>query len=147
MQRLLDGKQLVNRMPAILLGYFCACLTAGPILITADLWWQIISRGLDPEFLLLPLYALVIYSGALLLPVLIVAVICEFLRVQRLAMYLVLGGLCLLLAASVVFGNLLEHVTVAAIITGAGLAAGLVYWLIAGRNAGIGKRASPKDQM
>jgi hypothetical protein len=139
----MDIKPLINRLPVILLGYFAACLAAGVILISSNLWaWR--QMGNLAPIVWLSLYDFPIYVGALILPVLAVVAITEVLCVRRLMPYLLLGALGLLLPALYLLGpaRLVRDGTVSAIIAGAGIVAGLVYWSIAGRNAGAGRRLS-----
>jgi hypothetical protein len=130
-------KLLIKRLPIILLGYLAACLAAGAILIPANLWaWRL--TGDLASIVWLSLYGFSIYVGVLILPVLVVVAITEVLGVRLLAPYLLLGALCLLLFAFCLLGSagLLRDISVAAVIACAGIVAGLVYWSIAGRNAG-----------
>jgi hypothetical protein len=139
----LDIKPLINRLPVILLGYFAACVAAGAILISANLWaWR--QMGNLAAIVWLSLYGFPIYVAALILPVLAVVAITEVLCVRRLMPYLLLGPLGLFLLALYFLGPaiLVHDGHVAAIIAGAGIVAGLVYWSIAGRNAGAGRRLS-----
>ncbi|MGA7806221.1 hypothetical protein [Bradyrhizobium sp.] len=140
-------KPLIIRLPVMLLGYFAAGLAAGSILIPAYLW-TLVPVGIFAPAIVpiawLSLYGFSIYVGVLILPVLVVAAITEVFRVRRLMPYLLLGAVCLLLWASYLFGpaRLVRDNPVAAIIIpGAGVIAGLVYWSIAGRNAGAGSTA------
>jgi hypothetical protein len=135
----MDIKRLISRLAIILLGYFAACLAAGAILIPAYLWpWRQI--GDVAPLVWLSLYGFTIYVAVLILPVLLVVAITEVFCVQRLMPYLLLGAISLLLLAMLLLGpaSLVRDGTVAAIITSAGIVAGLVYWSIAGRNAGRG---------
>jgi hypothetical protein len=131
-------KLLIKRLPIILLGYLAACLAAGAILIPANLWaWRL--TGDLASMVWLSLYGFSIYVGVLVLPVLAVVAITEILRIRRLLPYLLLGALCLIVFAFCLLGptGLARNISVPAIIAGAGIAAGLVYWSIAGHNAGV----------
>lgn len=134
---------MIARLPAILLGYFAACLAAGAVLITASLLeWRNQVGEITSDLAVLSLYGGLIYVGALILPALAAAAITEWLRIRRLTVYLSLRILCLFLTALHVgvitfrLPILVRDVSVTAIIAGAGVVAGLAYWFIAGRNAG-----------
>jgi hypothetical protein len=132
---------LVSRLHVILLGYVVASLAAGAILIAANLSAWGSTEDLTP-MLWLSLYGFVIYAGVLTLPALVVLAITEILCVRYLVAYLLLGALGLLLPASYLGVIAARNSVFAAIIAGAGIVAGLVYWSIAGRNAGAARRLS-----
>lgn len=144
----MDIKHLISRLPVILLGYCAASLTAGAILVTAYLLWLTKAMDLHMAAVSLTLIGFLIYSSWLLLPVLVVAAIAEWLCIQRLAAYLLFGALCLVIFALYLgairprLATSIGEVMFVVIIASAGIVAGLVYWSIAGRNAGAGRRSS-----
>ncbi len=133
---------LIGRLFVIVLGYLAAALAAGSILIAIELQ-EVRGIGLDPIGPI-PLAAtgFLTIAGTLLLPALVVFAITEALCIRHALVYAVLGALGLVLLACYV--NLirfepathLRDAAVAAVMTGAGIVAGMVYWSIAGRKAG-----------
>lgn len=137
---------LIGRLFVILLAFLAACLAAGVIVVgtvlipelgnfeeTADQGVVEIVLGLGFIFV----------SGFALLPAMVIALITEAFSIRSVLAYAVGGGLvglaCYL--GLVPFdpetmrfeGVVRRHLE---IMTGAGIVAGFVYWLIAGRNAG-----------
>lgn len=79
---------------------------------------------------------MLVVGGALLVPLLFVIAICEALRIRNVLAYLALGAI--IDVAVMIFlvgwskaGGLFHPVSI-----GTGVVAGLIYWWIAGRNAG-----------
>jgi hypothetical protein len=134
---------LIGRLFVILFGFLAACLVAGMIVVVAVLFPEFSDLGsgpVDPGALNIVLgFGFIFISGFALLP----AMITEAFYVRGLLTYAVGGGLvglaCYL--GLVPFdtetlrfdGIVRRHLE---IMTGAGIVAGLVYWMIAGRNAG-----------
>jgi hypothetical protein len=138
---------LIGRLFVILFGFLAACLVAGMIVVCAVLFPEFSDLGTGPidqsGFNILIGFGFIFISGFALLPALLLAAITEAFYVRGLLTYAVGGGLvglaCYL--GLVPFdtdtfcfeGIVRRHLE---IMTGAGIVAGLVYWMIAGRNAG-----------
>jgi hypothetical protein len=138
---------LIGRLFVVLLAFLAACLVAGMIVIGAVLFPEFSDLGsgpVDPGALNIVLgFGFIFISGFALLPAMIVAAITEAFYVKSALAYAVGGGLvglaCYL--GLVPFdpdtlsfdGVVRRHLE---IMTGAGIVAGMVYWMIAGRNAG-----------
>ena len=138
---------LIGRLFVILLGFLAASLVAGAIVVGAVLFPALSDFAdgpIDPSALNIMLgFGFIFVSGFALLPALIVVAITEAFYIRSVLAYAVGGGLvglaCYL--GLVPFdpetlrfdGIVRRHLE---IMTGAGIVAGLVYWLVAGRNAG-----------
>src|SRR5476649_320174 len=138
---------LIGRLFVILFAFLAACLVAGIIVVCAVLFPEFSDLGsgpVDTGALNIVLgFGFIFISGFALLPAMIVAAITEAFYIRGALTYAVGGGLvglaCYL--GLVPFdpdtlrfeGIVRRHLE---IMTGAGIVAGLVYWLIAGRNAG-----------
>jgi hypothetical protein len=145
---------LIGRLFVILFGFLAACLVAGMIVVVAVLFPEFSDLGsgpVDPGALNMVLgLGFIVISGFALLPAMIVASITEAFYVRGGLTYAVGGGLvglaCYL--GLVPFdpetlrfdGIVRRHLE---IMTGAGIVAGLVYWMIAGRNAGAWREPRP----
>src|SRR5229473_2955278 len=133
---------LIGRLFVILLGFLAACLVAGMIVVGAVLFPEFSDLGtgpIDPGALNIVLdFGFIFISGFALLPAMIVVAITEAFYIRGALTYAV-GLACYL--GLVPFdpealrfdGIVRRHLE---IMTGAGIVAGLVYWMIAGRNAG-----------
>jgi hypothetical protein len=138
---------LIGRLFVILFAFLAACLVAGMIVVGAVLYPEFSDLGsgpIDRGALDVVLgFGFIFISGFALLPALIVVLITEAFYVRGALTYAVGGALvgaaCYL--GLVPFdpytmhfdGIVRRHLE---IMTGAGIVAGLVYWLIAGRTAG-----------
>jgi hypothetical protein len=145
---------LIGRLFVILFGFFAACLVAGMIVVGAVLFPEFsdLSSGpIDPSALNIVLgFGFIFISGFALLPAMIVVVITEAFYIRGALTYAVGGGVVGLACylglipfdtATLRFDGIVRrHLE---IMTGAGIVAGVVYWLIAGRNAGAW-RAPPR---
>ena len=145
---------LIGRLVVILFGFLAACLVAGMIVVAAVLFPEFTDLGtgpIDSSALNVVLgFGFIFISGFALLPALIVVAITEAFYIRSVLAYAVGGALvgaaCYL--GLVPFdpdtmhfqGIVRRHME---IMTGAGIVAGLVYWLIAGRTAGAW-RAPPR---
>jgi hypothetical protein len=142
---------LIGRLFVILFGFFAACLVAGMIVVTAVLFPEFSDLGggpIDPTVLNVVLgFGFIFVSGFALLPALLVVAVTEAFHIRAVLAYAVAGGLVGLACylglvpfdpATLRFdGVVRRHLE---IMTGAGIVAGLVYWMIAGRNAGAWRR-------
>jgi hypothetical protein len=136
-----------RRLMVILLGYFAASLAAGAILIGPQLQgWGKMVGGFDSGLIGLIIFGFLQISGVLLLPTLAVVAVTEAFNIRRALVYAILGALGLLLPTCLV--RLIEFAPVmqlrdCAVMTGAGMVAGVIYWSIAGRNAGGWRKPPP----
>jgi len=138
---------LIGRLFVVLFGFFAACLVAGMIVVGAVLFPEFSDLGvapIDPGALNVVLgFGFIFVSGFALLPAMIVVAITEAFYIRGAVAYAVGGGLVGLACylglvpfgpATLRFDGIVRrHLE---IMTGAGIVAGLVYWMIAGRNAG-----------
>jgi hypothetical protein len=138
---------LIGRLFVILFGFLAACLVAGMIVVGAVLFPEFSDLGsgpIDPgAFNIVLGFGFIFISGFALLPAMIVAAITEALYIRGALTYAVGGGVVGLACylglvpfdpATLRFeGIVRRHLE---IMTGAGIVAGVVYWMIAGRNAG-----------
>jgi hypothetical protein len=138
---------LIGRLFVILFGFFAACLVAGMIVVGAVLFPEFSELGtgpIDQGALNIVLgFGFIFVSGFALLPAMIVVAITEAFYIRGALTYAVGGGIvglaCYL--GLIPFntetlrfeGIVRRHLE---ILTGAGIVAGAVYWMIAGRNAG-----------
>lgn len=147
---------LIGRLFVILFGFLAASLVAGMIVVGAVLFPEFSDLGdglVDQSALNIVMgFGFIFVSGFALLPAMLVVAITEAFYVRGALTYAVGGGLvglaCYL--GLVPFdpetfhfqGIVRRHLE---IMTGAGIIAGLVYWMIAGRNAG-GWRKPPSPR-
>jgi hypothetical protein len=139
---------LIGRLFVIFFAFLAACFVAGTIVVTALLFPEL--SDLDPGVVdqgalnIVLGFGFIFISGFALLPAMIVVAITEAFCIRGALTYAVGGALvgaaCYL--GLVPFdpdtfhfeGIVRRHLE---IMTGAGIVAGLVYWMIAGRNAGV----------
>jgi hypothetical protein len=138
---------LIGRLFVILFGFLAACLVAGMIVVGAVLFPEFSDLGtgpIDQGALKIVLgFGFIFVSGFALLPAMIVAAITEAFYIRGALTYAVGGALvglaCYLSLipfdpATLSFEGIVHrHLE---IMTGAGIVAGVIYWMIAGRNAG-----------
>src|ERR1700710_3048268 len=145
---------LIGRLFVILFGFLAACLVAGMIVVGAVLFPEFSDLGAGPvdsgALNVIIGFGFIFISGFALLPAMIVVIITEAFYIRSALTYAVGGGLvglaCYL--GLVPFdpetlrfdGIVRRHLE---IMTGAGIVAGLVYWMIAGRNAGAWREPPP----
>ena len=137
---------LIGRLFVILFAFLAACLVAGMIVVGAVLFPEFTDLGIgqfDPAVNVIVGVGFIFISGFALLPAMIVAAITEAFYIRSVLAYAVggavVGAACYL--GLIPFdpetmrfdGIIRRHLE---IMTGAGIVAGLVYWMIAGRNAG-----------
>ena len=138
---------LIGRLFVILFGLLAASLAAGIIVVGAVLFpeWSDLAIGpIDTSGWNIVLgFGFIFVSGFALLPAMLVVAITEAFYIRGALAY-ALGGAVVGLAcylglvpfdpATMTFDGIVRrHLE---IMTGAGIVAGLVYWIIAGRNAG-----------
>jgi len=138
---------LIGRLFVILFAFLAACLVAGMIVVGAVLYPEFSDLGngpIDQNALNIVLgFGFIFISGFALLPALIVVLITEAFYVRGALTYAVGGalvgaacylGLIPFDSSTLQFDGIVRrHLE---IMTDAGIVAGLVYWLIAGRTAG-----------
>ena len=138
---------LIGRLLVIAFAFGVACLIAGAIVVVAILFPEISAIdavGIDPSAINVIFgFGFIFVSGFALLPALIVVVVTETFNIRSALAYGI-GGAAVGLAcylglvpfdtATMRFDGIVRrHLEV---MTGAGIVGGLIYWLIAGRNAG-----------
>jgi hypothetical protein len=144
---------LLGRIIVVLFGFFAASFAAAAIVVGSVMFpqWSEIDLGLDESTRSIVVgFGFLFISGFALLPAMIVALITEAFAIRGLLFYglggAVIGAGCYLslvpfdpetLAFQGIVRRELE------VMTGAGIVAGLVYWVIAGRNAGLWRRPPP----
>ena len=138
---------LIGRLFAILFGFLAACLVAGMIVVGAVLFPELSNLGSGPidtsAFNVVLGFGFIFISGFALLPAMVVVAITEAFYIRSALAYALGGGIVGLACylglvpfdpATLQFDGIVRrHLE---IMTGAGIVAGLVYWMIAGRNAG-----------
>src|SRR6266536_1802178 len=138
---------LIGRLFVILFGFLAACFVAGMIVVGAVLYPEFSELGTGPidqgAINVVLGFGFIFLSGFALLPALLVVLITEAFYVRGVLTYAVGGaivgaacylGLVPFDPATMHFDGIVRrHLE---IMTGAGIVAGLVYWLIAGRTAG-----------
>jgi hypothetical protein len=139
---------LIGRLFVILFGFLAACLVAGMIVVGAVLFPELSEFAdgpIDQDALnIVGALGFIFISGFALLPAMLLAAITEAFYVRGGLTYAVGGGLiglaCYLSLvpfdpATLTFDGIVQrHLEV---LTGAGIVAGFVYWIVAGRNAGV----------
>jgi hypothetical protein len=146
---------LIGRLFAILFGLLATCLVAGTIIVVALLYPEFSNLDIappNPDTLDIVLgFGFIFASGFALLPAMIVVLLTEAFSIRGILAYAVGGASC---GAACYLGLIpfdpgtmhfegivRRHLE---IMTGAGVVAGFIYWLIAGRNAGAWRKA-PRD--
>jgi hypothetical protein len=138
---------LIGRLVVIAIAFLAACLVAGMIIVGAVMFPEFSDLGSGPidqgAIDIIIGFGFIFISGFALLPAMIIALITEAFYIRSALAYAVGGALvglaCYL--GLVPFdpqtlrfdGIVRRHME---IMTGAGIVAGIVYWLIAGRTAG-----------
>jgi hypothetical protein len=147
---------LIGRLFVILFAFLFACLAAGMIVVGAVLYPEFSDLGSGPidqgAINVVLGFGFIFLSGFALLPALIVVLITEAFYIRSVLTYAVGGaivgaacylGLVPFDPATLRFDGIVRrHLE---IMTGAGIVAGIVYWLIAGRNAGAWR--SPRKSL
>ena len=145
---------LIGRLFVILFAFLAACFVAGMIVVGAIMFPEFSDLGagpVDPGVLNVVLgFGFIFVSGFALVPAMVVVAITEAFCIRGALTYAVGGGLvglaCYL--GLVPFdpeqlrfeGIVRRHLE---IMTGAGIVAGVVYWMIAGRTAGAWRIPPP----
>ena len=145
---------LIGRLFVILFAFLAACFVAGMIVVSAIMFPEFSDLGagpVDPGVLNIILgFGFIFVSGFALVPAMVVVTITEAFYIRSALTYAVGGGLvglaCYL--GLVPFdteqlrfeGIVRRHLE---IMTGAGIVAGVVYWMVAGRSAGAWRFPRP----
>ncbi|OAE96791.1 hypothetical protein AYJ54_36575 [Bradyrhizobium centrolobii] len=145
---------LIARLVVIFIGFLASCLVGGMIVVGALLFPEFSDLGAGPvdegAIDIVLGFGFIFISGFALVPALVIVAITEALYIRSVLAYAVGGGLvglaCYL--GLVPFhpetmqfeGIVRRHLE---IMTGAGIVAGVVYWMIAGRNAGAWRHPPP----
>ena len=138
---------LIGRLIVVAFAFVMASLVAGLVIVLAVLFPAVGDLGIDPidqgAFQILIGFGFIFVSGFALLPALIIVAVTEAFYIRSALAYAVGGGLVGLAcylglvpfdAQSFRFEGIVQrHLEV---MTGAGIVAGIVYWMIAGRRAG-----------
>jgi hypothetical protein len=135
------------RIFAIIFGFLLASFAAGLVVVMAVMMHEWTNLALDPidphPFAIFIGFAFIFASSLALVPALIAIVFAEAFSVRSVLYYAVVGAVIGVTGYWSLgnFGPSLLRIDSAArreieIMIGAGIVAGLVYWLVAGRNAG-----------
>jgi hypothetical protein len=139
---------LIWRLIVIFFAFLVASFVAGLVVVIAVMYpeWSSLDLGLtDREGLaVMAGFGFIFVSGFALLPALIMALVTEAFSIRSILFYGLGGalfGLGVYLAFTQFDASAMTFVGVERreleVMTGAGIVAGLVYWLIAGRRAGM----------
>ena len=138
---------LIGRLFVIAFAFCIACFVGGAIVVVAILFPELsaLDTGMiDPNTINVLLgFGFIFFSGFALLPAIVVVALTETLNIRSVLAYAI-GGAAVGLACYLGLvpfdtdmmrfdGIVRRHLEV---VTGAGIVGGLIYWLIAGRNAG-----------
>src|SRR6201992_3686461 len=148
---------LIGRLFVIFFAFLAACLVAGTVVVCAIMlpeFSYLCAGPVDPGVLNIVLgFGFIFVSGFALVPAMIVVLITEAFNIRGALTYAVGGGLVGLAcylglvpfdADQLRFeGIVRRHLE---IMTGAGIAAGVVYWMIAGRTAGAWRLPPPSPR-
>ena len=138
---------ILGRIVMVFLAYGLACLAAAIVFTIGTLtpaWDDLASLGVQSA----ALWSIVAVATAFiwmmaLLPALLVIALAEGLALRSSVLYAVLGGaLALALCFGLDFAGYIGEPDLARereVLAAAGIAGGLVYWLFAGRRAGLSK--------
>jgi hypothetical protein len=138
---------LIGRLFVVFFAFLAACLVAGMVVVGAILFPEFSDLGagpVDPGVLNIMLgFGFIFVSGFALVPAMIVVLLTEAFYIRSALAYAAGGGIVGLAcylglvpfdAEQLRFeGIVRRHLE---IMTGAGILAGMVYWMIAGRTAG-----------
>src|SRR5580704_6234155 len=138
---------LIGRLFVVFFAFLAACFAAGMVVVGAILFPEFSDLGagpVDPGVLHIMLgFGFIFVSGFALVPAMVVVAITEAFYIRSALTYAVGGALvglaCYLGLVPFDAGQLRFEGVVQRhleIMTGAGIIAGVVYWMIAGRNAG-----------
>ncbi|HTV27245.1 MAG TPA: hypothetical protein VMF32_05655 [Xanthobacteraceae bacterium] len=140
---------IISRVFVVMIGYVLACIAASIVLTVGTLtpnWDQMVPEGMPTAaiWVVVGLGSAIIGATALL-PALLLIALTEGFAWRSIVLYGVLGGvLALALTYGIDFAgyvrgpdSMLAHER--EVLAASGIAGGLVYWLFAGRKAGLWK--------
>lgn len=142
---------LIGRLFAIFFGFLAACFVAGAVVLYALLFPEVDMQTLEVDSGVVNLilgFGFILLSGFALLPALIVVLITEAFSIRHILAYAVAGGiagLCCYLAfipfdtVTMTFEGIIRRQL--EVMVGSGILGGVIYWMIAGRNAGVWRGA------
>ncbi|MEW6766794.1 MAG: hypothetical protein AB1342_02075 [Pseudomonadota bacterium] len=136
---------LIGRLFAIFFGFLLACFAAGAVVVFALLLPEMKNATLDEDGINTIFgFGFILISGFALVPAFVLVLITEAFYIRHILAYAIVGalaGLCCYLAfipfdtVTMTFNGIVRrHLEV---MVGAGVVGGVVYWMIAGRNAGF----------
>ena len=144
---------IIGRMFAVFFGFLAACVVASIVVLWALFFPEMSDVSLDVDQGAINMvlgFGFILISGFALLPAAIIALITEVFSIRHILAYAVGGGLAGLFCylgfipfdtVNMTFNGIVRrHLEV---MVGAGILGGVVYWLIAGRNAGGWRVVSP----
>ncbi|MBV8924885.1 MAG: hypothetical protein JOZ74_05890 [Bradyrhizobium sp.] len=146
---------LIGRLFVIAFAFLAACLVAGMVIVAAIMFPEFSDLGSGPvdqgAIDIILGFGFIFISGFALLPAAIIALITEAFSIRGALTYAV-GGAIVGLACYLGLvpfdpetlrfqGIVRRHLE---IMTGAGIVAGLVYWMVAGRTAGAWREPPPR---
>jgi hypothetical protein len=141
---------LIARIFVVIFAFLAACVVAAAVVMVAFLvldQTDFAHMTSDPAAILAVIgFSSVTLSGYALLPFLLVVALAEGFRLRSALFYALAGGvLALVLTFGSALGISVSQIFVRdrGIMVVAGLLAGLVYWAIAGRNAGAWRKPYP----
>jgi hypothetical protein len=142
---------LFIRFFVVVFGFFLGCFAAGAVLVIATLPAGTFDTPLE-GFEWLVLWWALLTSGAIVsviafVPALVMVFVTEMLAIRSLFFYALAaggGGLLYGLTFPAAMANSFDRTV--EITFAAGVAAGLVYWLVAGRTAGLWRGAAKSAQ-
>ena len=149
---------LLWRLMVIGFAFLVASLAAGLVVVVSVMFPDISSLDLGPidrdGFAVMMGFGFIFASGFALLPAMIMAVVTEGFSIRSLLFYALSGaatGLVTYLAFTpfdpVSMSFAITDRRELEIMAGAGIVAGLVYWAIAGRNAGMWRETGEEPQV
>ncbi|ETR77930.1 hypothetical protein X566_09875 [Afipia sp. P52-10] len=144
---------LIGRLIVICVAFLAASLAAGCVIVLAVMYpeWSSLDLGpMDRDALSVVIgFGFIFVSGFALLPALVMALVTEAFSIRSILFYAIGGalfGLGVYLAFTQYDPSSMTFVGIERreleVMTGAGIVAGLVYWLIAGRRAGAWRETS-----
>jgi len=140
---------LFFRFFVIAFGYLFGALAAGAVLIIATLPAGSLDGHLDHADWLILWWAILtsaaIVAALAFLPAMVVILIAESLALRSLFFYALSGGVGGLLYGLTFPASAPPYDRTAQITFAAGVAAGLIYWLVAGRTAGLWRGGSVRS--
>lgn len=147
---------VIGRIVVVLFAFMVASLAAGAVMTIGYLlpgWTEATdSPVLFHSIAIVTSFTTFVIAGYMLLPAMLVVTIAEGFRLRSMLFYAIMGGTAGLMSWYGVGPEVQEPSGIrlalpreAEIVAAAGIAAGFVYWALAGRNAGRWRRAHSAD--